>query len=146
MRRAGHDQKKATEEGATIIWVDEAGFYLLPLAVRTWAPRGQTPVLHVKLARDHLSAMSGITLDGRLFLQVRHEAYNAQRVVQFFHVLLRKVCGKIVLIWDGSPIHRAKRSKPFLKQERPNDCIWSSYPATRPILIRMKASGFISSA
>ena len=23
---------------------DEAGFYLLPMAVRTWAPRGQTPI------------------------------------------------------------------------------------------------------
>jgi hypothetical protein len=31
---------------------DEAGFYLLPMAVRTWAPRGQTPILRVKLTRD----------------------------------------------------------------------------------------------
>jgi hypothetical protein len=29
------------------------------MAVRTWAPRGQTPVLRVKLTRDHLSAISG---------------------------------------------------------------------------------------
>ena len=36
-----------------------AGFYLLPMAVRNWAPRGQTPVLRVKLTRDHLSAISG---------------------------------------------------------------------------------------
>ena len=48
------DQKKADEDQATIVWVDEAGFYLLPMAVRTWAPRGQTPVLRVKLTRDHL--------------------------------------------------------------------------------------------
>src|SRR5947209_20464774 len=41
------------------------------MAVRTWAPRGQTPVLRVKLTRDHLSTISGITLDGRLFMQVR---------------------------------------------------------------------------
>jgi hypothetical protein len=32
--------KKADEEKYTILWVDEAGFYLLPMAVRTWAPRG----------------------------------------------------------------------------------------------------------
>ena len=48
------DEKKADEEQATILWVDEAGFYLRPLAVRTWAPRGQTPILRVKLTRDHL--------------------------------------------------------------------------------------------
>ena len=65
------DQKKADEEQSTIVWVDEAGFYLLPMAVRTWAPRGQTPLLRVKLTRNHLWAISGITLDGRLFMQVR---------------------------------------------------------------------------
>ena len=47
------------------------------MAVRTWAPRGQTPVLRLPLTRDHLSAMSGITLDGRLFLQVRPASYSA---------------------------------------------------------------------
>jgi hypothetical protein len=34
------DVKKAQEEQRAIIWVDEAGLYLLPMAVRTWAPRG----------------------------------------------------------------------------------------------------------
>ncbi len=112
---AGH-QKKAEQDKATIIWVDEAGFYLLPMAVRTWAPRGQTPILRVKLTRDHLSAISGITLDGRLFMQVRPDSYDAEAVVGFLRVLLRKISGKIVLIWDGSPIHRAHEIKDFLKR------------------------------
>src|SRR5512142_3409451 len=86
------------------------------MAVRTWAPRGQTPVLRVKLTRDHLSAISGITLDGRLFLQVRPTSYDAEAVVGFLRVLLRKISGKIVLIWDGSPIHRAHEITDFLKR------------------------------
>lgn len=102
-------------DGATIVWVDEAGFYLLPMAVRTWAPRGHPSTLRVKLTQDHLAAMSGITLDGRLFLQVRHDSYDAPAVVRFLRVLLRKLPGKIVIIWDGSPIHRAKEIKGFLK-------------------------------
>jgi hypothetical protein len=36
------------------------------MVVRTYAPVGQTPVLHERLSRDHLSAMSGITLEGKL--------------------------------------------------------------------------------
>jgi hypothetical protein len=64
-------QKKAADEGYTIVWVDESGFYLLPLAVRTWAPRGKTPVLRVKLTHDHLSVISGITLEGRLFFSTQ---------------------------------------------------------------------------
>ena len=86
------------------------------MAVRTWAPRGQTPILRVKLTRDHLSAISGITLDGRLFMQVRPDSYDAEAVVGFLRVLLRKISGKIVLIWDGSPIHRAHEIKDFLKR------------------------------
>jgi len=109
-------KKKAEQDKATILWVDEAGFYLLPMAVRTWAPCGQTPVLQVPLTHDHLSAISGITPDGRLFMQVRPGSYDAAAVVGFLRVLLRKICGPIVLIWDGSPIHRAHEIKDFLKR------------------------------
>ena len=115
-RALARAQKKAEEDQATIVWVDEAGFYLLPMAVRTWAPRGRTPILRVKLTRDHLSAISGITLDGRLFLQVRRASYDAAAVVAFLRVLLRKIRGRILLIWDGSPIHRGHEIKEFLKR------------------------------
>jgi hypothetical protein len=86
------------------------------MAVRTWAPRGQTPMLRVPLTRDHLSAISGITLDGRLFLQVRPVSYDATAVVGFLRVLLRKIRGRLLLIWDGSPIHRGHEMKDFRQQ------------------------------
>jgi DDE superfamily endonuclease len=107
-------QKKAVEEKRTIVWVDQSGFYLLPMAVRTWAPVGQTPVLRVKLTRDHLAAISGITPDGRLVMQVQDRAYRAEDVVRFLRLLLRKIGGKLLVIWDGSPIHRAQEIKAFL--------------------------------
>jgi hypothetical protein len=110
--------KEAVAEGATIIWVDESAFYLPPPAVRTWAPRGQTPHLVVKQSKDHLSAMSGVTLDGRLFLQVRERSYDSAAVVGFLRVLLRKMRGKIILVWDGSPIHRGQPVKDFLRRGR----------------------------
>lgn len=106
--------KKAVEEGYTIVWVDEAAFYLLPFAVRTWAPRGQTPILRVKLSHDHLAAISGITLDGRLSMQTREAAFDAAAVVAFLRVLLRQIHGKVWVIWDGSPIHRGQAVKDFL--------------------------------
>ena len=67
-------QKKADSEGRTIVWVDEAGFYLLPARVRTYAPRGQTPTLRVPLTRDQLSAIGALTADGRVVLHVQTEA------------------------------------------------------------------------
>ena len=67
------------------------------MAVRTWAPVGQTPVLRVKLTRDHLSAISGITPDGRLCMQVQDHAYNSEDVVRFLRLLLRKLTGKLLV-------------------------------------------------
>jgi transposase len=99
-----------------MLWVDDSAFYLLPHVVQTWAPRGQTPQLRVKHTKDHLSAISGIALDGRLFLQVREGSYDSEAVVGFLRVLLRKVRGPILLIWDGSPIHRGQAVKAFLRR------------------------------
>jgi hypothetical protein len=49
--------------------------------VRTYAPRTQTPILRVPLTRDHLSAISGITLDDRLFLLVQERPLRGPDVV-----------------------------------------------------------------
>jgi hypothetical protein len=58
------------------------------MAVRTYARRGQTPVLRVKLTRDHLAAISGITPDGRLFMQVQDHTYRSEDVVRFLRLRL----------------------------------------------------------
>jgi hypothetical protein len=85
------------------VWVDESGFYLLPAVQRTYAPRGQTPVLHHTLTNDHLSAISGITPDGRLYLQVQEQAFRSEGVVRFPEHLLCHVSGKLLIIWDLNP-------------------------------------------
>jgi transposase len=88
---------------------------LLPLAVRTWAPCGQTPLLRAPLTPDHLAAISGITPDGRLFMQTQDRAYHSDDVVRFLRLLLRKLRGPLLVIWDGSPIHRGQPIKDFLQ-------------------------------
>jgi transposase len=70
--------------------------------------------LRAKLTRDHLSAIGGITQKGRLFMQMQERAYKAEDVVRFLRMLLRKISGKLLIIWDGSPIHRADVIKQFL--------------------------------
>jgi transposase len=107
-------EKKALEEARTIVWIDQSGFYLLPMAVRTYAPRGQTPILRIPLTRDHLATISAITPDGRLVMQMQDHAYHGEDVVRFLRLLLRKIQGKLLVIWDGSPIHRGQAVKAFL--------------------------------
>ena len=107
-------QSKAEAEDRTIVFVDEAGFYLLPFVARTYAPRGQTPVLRVPLTRDHLSVISGVTLDGRLFAHVQEQAYRGTSVVAFLRQLLRQIRGKLLVIWDGATIHHCHEVKHYL--------------------------------
>ena len=98
------------------MFIDEAGFYLLPAAVRTYAPRGQTPILRVPLTWDHLSAISAITPDGRLLMMIQKEAFNGTTIVRFLKHLLRHMHGKLLIIWDGLPAHHGQAVKNFLRQ------------------------------
>ncbi len=60
-------------------------------------------------------------------------ALKGPDVIRFLRHLLRKIPGKLLVVWDGSPIHRSKAVKEFLAEgaaERgcnSNDC-----PATLP--------------
>jgi len=84
------------------------------MAVRTWAPRRHTPILRVPLTHDHLATIGGLTLAGRLFVQTQKQSYHSADVVRFLRMLLRKISGKLLLIWDGAPIHRGQPIKQFL--------------------------------
>jgi hypothetical protein len=103
-------QKGAIEEGRTILFVDQSGFYLLPAVVRTYAPVGQTPVSHEQLSHDspfgderHHSG------DDKLLMMEQERAFiKGPDVVRFLKHALRRIPGKLFVIWDGSPIHRSK--------------------------------------
>jgi transposase len=108
------DQKGAEAQQQTILFIDEAGFYPLPSVVRTYAPMGQTPILREWCTRDHLSAISAISPEGKLYFHSQDYALNSEDVVTFLEHLLREVPGRLVIIWDGSPIHRSQTIKEFL--------------------------------
>ncbi len=86
----------------------------MPTVVRTYAPVGQTPILHEQLTREHLSVISGITLEGKLLMMEQERAFKSPDVVRFLRHLLRQIPGKLLLIWEGSPIHRGGTLKDFL--------------------------------
>jgi transposase len=107
-------QKGAAAQQQTILFIDESGFYPLPSVVRTYAPMGQTPILPEWWTRDHLSAISAISPEGKLYFHCQDHAIHSGDVVAFLEHLLREVPGRMVLIWDGSPIHRSHTIQEFL--------------------------------
>jgi transposase len=50
--------------------------------------------------------MSGITMDGRLYTLVREEALDSLDSVIFLKHLRPHVSEQLLVIWDGSPIHK----------------------------------------
>jgi transposase len=107
-------QQRARRERRTLVFVDESGFYLLPGVVKTYAPKGQTPVLRAKLTRDHLSVMGGMTPLGKVYTLVRQESLNGLHSIEFLTHLLRVAGRRLLVIWDGSPIHRRVAVKEFV--------------------------------
>src|SRR5208337_68156 len=111
-------RKRARRERRVLVFVDESGFYLLPGVVKTYAPEGQTPILRAKLTRDHLSVMGGMTRGGKIYTLVRQESLNGLHSIEFL-VHLRRVAGKrLLVIWDGSPIHRRAEVQEFVSETR----------------------------
>ncbi|HEY1348129.1 MAG TPA: transposase [Ktedonobacteraceae bacterium] len=105
---AGPHKKKAEQEQRTLVFGEQSAFSLRPMAVSTSAPVGQTPVLKVKLTRDHLSAMSDMTPEGRSCLQMQDHSYKGPDVVRFLPLLTREISGKLLVIRDGAPLHRCQ--------------------------------------
>lgn len=98
------------------MFVDEAGFYLLPAIVRSYAPIGETPVLRVPLTWDHLSVISAVTPAGDLYLMMQEHAFKGPAIVRFLKHLLRHLPGKLLVIWDGLPAHHGTAVREFLAQ------------------------------
>lgn len=110
-------RRRARQERRTVVFVDESGFYLLPGIVRTYGPEGLTPVVYAHESRDHLSVMGGITPCGRVCALVRKEPLNGLHNVAFLKHLLRQIPGRLLVVWDRSPIHRRRAVKDFLRSK-----------------------------
>lgn len=117
---SGPRSKKAERLGATLVFLDESGFLLIPNVKRTWAPKGQTPTVGYWLKHKKISAMSALTVSPKrkrmaLYLQFRRRSFKGPDVVRFLRTLLHQLTGPMVLLWDAGPIHRHRAVKSFLQ-------------------------------
>lgn len=111
-------RQQAQYEGRALVFVDESGFYLLPSVVKSYSPQGLTPVIRLKLTRDHLSVMAGMTPEGKIYTLARQESLTGLHSVEFL-VHLQRVAGqRLMVIWDGSPIHRRQEVTQFVMRKR----------------------------
>jgi transposase len=111
-------RRRARRERRVLVFEDESGFYLLPGVVKTYAPEGLTPVLREKQTRDHLSVLGALTPAGRVYIMARSESLNGLHCIEFLLHLLRAAGERLLVIWDGSPIHRRAEVQEFVAGTR----------------------------
>jgi transposase len=124
---------------------------LIPNVRRTWAPRGQTPILRHRYRRDKISAISAITVSAqrhRLGLYVHlhpDENISHAEVAIFLRALLRHLRGHVIVLLDGGSIHkgpqvqalRARHPRLHLEwfpgyapELNPDELVWAYFKAT----------------
>ena len=73
--------------------------------MRTWAPKGKTPLLQETFNWKSLSIIGGLTLL-RFYFQIQSGSIKGPQVIEFLHHLQRHLPGKLLVLWDGASIHR----------------------------------------
>lgn len=99
-------KKNAAARGQTIVFVDESGISERPNCYRTWAPRGQTPVLQYHFNWKRLSAIAGVSW-WHFYFRLFPGTIRGPQVIEFLKHLLRHIKGKLLIIWDGLRAHRS---------------------------------------
>jgi hypothetical protein len=66
--------------------------------------------------KEHLSAVAGVTLGGKVYMLSQPEAFDSGAIIEFLKQLMWCISGKIGIIWDGASIHRSEEIREFLRQ------------------------------
>jgi transposase len=107
------DKKSARRQHAHLVLIDESGFLMSPLVRRTLAPRGKTPILKTKAAhREKVSVIAALTISSKrqrlgLYWRTYPRSFvNGERAAMFLRYLLQCLPGKVIVVWDGGPMHK----------------------------------------
>ena len=117
-------KKTARRQRALLVFLDESGFSESPSIRRTWAPRGQTPILVVPFNWKRLAAIASLitTSAGRrvgLCLRLMPGTVDKWRVRKYLRELKRHVHRRrTILLWDRLPAHRSAEVQAYLRRQR----------------------------
>ena len=85
---------------------------------RTWAPRGQTPVIQYSFNWKQLSAIAGLTF-WRFYFRFFPGTIRTPQLIEFLQALRAQLRGrKLLIIWDGLNTHRSRRLRRWLEAQQ----------------------------
>lgn len=109
-------KESAAKEGRAIVFIDENGLSERLHRCRTWAPRGQTPMLQYHFHWNHLSVIAGVTW-WNFYFRLHAGSVNKERIVEFLQHLMRHVPGKLLIVWDRLTAHRSRLVRDFIEAQ-----------------------------
>ena len=106
-------KKNAARQGRLIIFVDESGVSERPSRVKTWAPRGETPVLQFHFKWHQLSLIAGMHFRGLCF-RLHDGAIRQEQARDFLKALLAHFRRPLLIIWDSGQPHRSRLVRDYV--------------------------------
>jgi transposase len=106
--------RRAKRDKADIHFWDESGFRADSVQGKTWAKKGQTPVVHVPGQRQAISAASAVSAKGAFWFATYHGALNGELFVALLKKLIHRRKKPLHLVLDGLPAHKKKVVKDYV--------------------------------
>jgi len=109
----------AKQNKAILYFEDESGVSLSPVIGKTWAPKGNPPIVRVTGKRGGVLAMSAISPSGRMCFKLQKGKINSDVMVKFLlQIGSNHKRRKIGVIMDQAPCHVSKKIQEFSKNSK----------------------------
>ena len=91
--------------------------------MRTWAPRGQTPIVRMNFNWERLSVIGALAVAPdlsrvRTFLSFKPGSVDGPSVVAFLRSLRRHIHAPVLLVWDRLPAHVKRTTRDWIADQR----------------------------
>ncbi len=110
--------RRAKRERAVVYWGDETGISNQDQIGRSWAPRGQTPVVGRTAKRISKSMISAVSNRGLMRFMLYDGALDADRFITFLRRLIKDAEHKVFLVVDNLKVHHARKVKAWAQSHR----------------------------
>ena len=96
-----------------IVFIDESGLSQRPTRVRTWAVKGESPVVQFRFNWDHISVIAGMHFAGVCF-RLHDGSVKQEQVVEFLKALKAHYRRRLLILWDGGRPHRSRLVRDYV--------------------------------
>ena len=109
---------KAKKDKANIFWADEGKVTNEVHAGKSYAPKGQTPIVKETAKKIKLNHISAVTNRGDMRFMTYTSRMSANKYILFLDRLIRSHEQKVYLIADNLPVHHANKVKAWAEDHK----------------------------